>query len=50
MPYKEFLWFERCGHNVLTEEPDEVADVLVNRVLADAKLMTVLTRLLLLVA
>jgi hypothetical protein len=32
-PHKEFVWSERCGHNVLTEESDRVADVLVSGVL-----------------
>ena len=33
-PHKEFHWFERSGHNVVTEQPEELERVLVERVLA----------------
>ncbi|HZJ02420.1 MAG TPA: alpha/beta hydrolase [Thermoleophilia bacterium] len=33
-PHKEFHWFEQSGHNVVTEQPEELERVLVERVLA----------------
>lgn len=34
-PHKEFIWFERSGHNPWVTESAEFVDVIVNKVLAD---------------
>ena len=35
-PHKELIWFEKSGHTPVQFEPNNLVDVLVNRVLAQA--------------